>query len=600
MIGILNEGGEVLFMGIFVKLGWFIRKEKYSYMLGIFALLLIGLVHLVTPYAVRVVVDHIANGTLTSQILFFWVAICMGLAIVQYCLGFLWRIGLYGASNRLGKLLRNRLYEHFTKMSPRFFHQRRTGDLMAHATNDIQAVVVTAGDGVLTLVDSIIYGGLVIGAMILFIDWKLTIISLLPLPLMAYATSKYGFMLHARFHKAQEAFSKTNDKVQENITGVRVIKAFGQEEAEKKEFRKLLDHVVEKNIAVARVDALFDPTIMLVVGFSYLLMILYGSYSVDQGWITIGELVQFSIYLGQLTWPLLAFGWLTNLVERGRASYERIESLLQVESDVKDDPKALDQKPTGTIEFAVESFTYPGTKEPALRDIHLQLKPGETLGIVGKTGSGKTTLIRLLLREFDVENGVITFGGRPLNEYRLTKLSEAFGYVPQDHFLFSATIKENIAFGKTNATMEEIEQVTRLADVHNDILQFEKGYDTIVGERGVTLSGGQKQRISIARALLLDPDILILDDALSAVDGKTEHQILQNLKEIRREKTMIIASHRLSAVEEADQIIVLDEGKIIEKGTHEELMNQKGWYFAMYERQQLEKLVQEGGRAEWS
>jgi len=586
-------------MEVFLKIGWFIRQEKKSYILGVLTLFFIGFFHLFTPYAVRVVVDHIANGTLTRQILFFWMAACIGLAVVKYILGYLWRIWLFGASNRLGKILRNRLYEHFSKMSPRFFHQRRTGDLMAHATNDIQAVVTTAGEGVLTLVDSIVYGGLVVGAMILFIDWKLTLIALLPLPLMAYATSKYGFLLHQRFHLAQEAFSKTNDKVQENVTGARVIKAFGQEEAEKKEFGKLLDHVVEKNLAVARVDALFDPTILLVVGVSYLLMILYGSYRVDQGSITIGELVQFSIYLGQLIWPMLAFGWLTNLVERGRASYERIESLLHVEPDVAESPGALDEKPSGAIEFAIESFTYPEAEKPSLQHIHLRLMPGETLGIVGKTGSGKTTFIRLLLREFDVEDGVILFGGKAVSQYRLARLREAFGYVPQDHFLFSATVGENIAFGKPDATKEEIERVARWAAVHEDILQFDKGYDTVVGERGVTLSGGQKQRISIARALLMDPDILILDDALSAVDGKTEHQILRNLRAIRRQKTMIIASHRLSAVEEADQIIVLQDGKMIEAGTHEELMRNKGWYRDMYERQQLETLVEEGGREGW-
>ncbi|SEN36093.1 ABC transporter ATP-binding protein [Lihuaxuella thermophila] len=582
-------------MSIFKDLWWFFKLEKKSYSLGILTLVMLALLHLFAPYAVRVVVDKIEAGTLTVEDLLLWTTLSLVVGLATYCFGFLWRIMLFGASNRLGKLLRNRLYEHFTRMSPRFFHQRRTGDLMAHATNDIQAIVATAGEGVLTLADSIITGGIVVFTMAFFIDWKLTVIALLPMPLMAWATSKYGSMLHKRFHKAQEAFSHTNDKVQENISGVRVIKAFGQEEYEKKEFKKLLDDVVEKNIAVARIDALFDPTIILVVGVSFFLTVAYGSFGVVSGEITIGELTQFTIYLGHLIWPMLAFGWLFNIVERGRASYDRVEALLHIPPDIADRPDAVDQVPSGEVEYRLKSFSYPESDKMVLKDIFVRVKQGETLGIVGKTGSGKTTFLRLLLREFDAEPGSIRIGGIPVTDYKLLRLRQAIGYVPQDHVLFSATVAENIAFGKPEATQEEIEEVARLACIHEDILHFEHGYETLVGERGVTLSGGQKQRISIARALLLDPEILILDDSLSAVDAKTEHLILEALRKNRKQKTTLISAHRLSAVEQADQIIVLENGRVIERGTHQELMQQNGWYKEMYERQQLESLVAEGG-----
>jgi ATP-binding cassette subfamily B multidrug efflux pump len=584
-------------MNIFRDLGWFFKQEKRSYLFGVLALLLLALLNLFTPYAVRVVVDKMAANRLTVHDLIFWTALSLGVAAVKYGLGFLWRILLFGASNRLGKLLRNRLYEHFTNMSPSFFHQRRTGDLMAHATNDIQAIVVTAGDGVLTLADSIITGGTVILTMAFFIDWKLTLIALIPMPFMALLTSKYGNWMHKRFHLAQAAFSATNDKVQENIAGVRVVKSFGQEEQEIEEFRNLMDDVVKKNIDVAKIDALFDPTILLVVGVSFLLTVGYGSYGILNGTLTIGSLTQFTIYLGQLIWPMLAFGWLFNIVERGRASYDRVSALLNVRADIEEKENAVDRVPSGQIEYRVASFCYPETSTPALKDIFVRIESGKTLGIVGKTGSGKSTMLRLLLREFDVQAGEIIIGGIPVRDYRLHRLRQAIGYVPQDHMLFSATVAQNIAFGKPDASREEIERVARIACIHEEIQQFEHGYETMVGERGVTLSGGQKQRISIARALLIDPEILILDDALSAVDAKTEHHILEGLRENRRQKTTLISAHRLSAVEHADFIIVLQEGRIVQEGTHETLMRQEGWYREMVERQQLEAMVLEGGDA---
>ncbi|MEH7177059.1 ABC transporter transmembrane domain-containing protein [Neobacillus vireti] len=582
-------------MRVFLDLGWFFKQEKKSYISGIVILLFVALLQLVPPKVIGVIADHINEGTLTKGMLLEWMAILVGAGLGMYVLRYFWRIMIFGSSVKLSKQLRNTLYRHFTNMSPSFYQKRRTGDLMAHATNDLQAIQQTAGLGVLTLVDSLSTGGTVILAMAFTISWKLTLICLIPMPIMALLTNWFGTMLHRTFHKAQEAFSALNDKTQESISGIKVIKTFGQEKEDIEDFRKQSEDVVQKNIVVAKIDSLYDPTISIIVAISFFLAITFGSRYVLAGELSIGELISFTTYLGLLIWPMLAFGWLFNIVERGRASYDRVAALLREKSDITDKQAGLEAVPSGSIYYEIEKFTFPGEKEPMLKDVSFMLNRGETLGIVGKTGAGKTTLLKLLIREFEDYEGGITFGGHQLQEYKLGKLREAIGYVPQDHFLFSATVAENIAFTNPNAPREEIYAAAKLANIHNDILQFTEGYETVVGERGVSLSGGQKQRISIARALLMNPEVLVLDDSLSAVDAKTEEAILSALRQNREGKTTIITSHRLSAIQHANLILVLDEGKVIERGTHEELMAMDGWYKEMYLRQQLEELVEHGG-----
>jgi ATP-binding cassette, subfamily B, multidrug efflux pump len=582
-------------MRVFLELSWFFKQEKKAYLSGIFFLLLVAFLQVIPPKIIGRVTDHINEGTLTKGLLVQYVFLLIGIGLLLYGLRYYWRIMIFGSAVKLSKILRDRLYHHFTKMSPSFYQKSRIGDLMAHATNDLQAIQQTAGAGILTLVDSLSTGGFVILMMGFTISWKLTLICLLPMPFMAILTSWFGTMLHRSFHQAQEAFSSLNDKTQESITGIKVIKTFGQEKEEVEDFRKHSEDVVRKNIVVAKIDSLYDPTISIIVGISFFLSIVFGAKYVLNGELTIGDLISFTTYLGLLIWPMLAFGWLFNIVERGRASYDRVSTLLKERVEIKNADGALDIVPCGDIVYSISEFTYPGESSPVLKEIYFTLKKGETLGIVGKTGAGKTTLLKLLIREFEGYQGTITFGEHTLPEYKIERLREAIGYVPQDHFLFSATVAENIAFTNPESDQKEIEQVAKLAHIHEDILQFTNGYKTIVGERGVSLSGGQKQRISIARALLMNPEVLILDDSLSAVDAKTEEAILSSLKQNREGKTTIITSHRLSAIQHANLILVLEDGKIIERGTHEELMGQNGWYKEMYLRQQLEELVEHGG-----
>lgn len=582
-------------MKVFLELGWFFKERKWHYGLGIVMLLFVAFLTLIPPQIIGRVVDAINEDRLTTTMLFQWLGLLAASAIMMYILRYYWRMMIFGSAILLARQLRQELFRHFSRMAPSFYQKRRVGDLMAHATNDLSAVQQTAGAGVLTLVDSLATGGFVIAAMAITINWKITLIALIPMPFMVLSTSYYGRLLHQRFRHAQEAFSDLNDKSQESISGIKVIKTFGQEQEDTEDFVRLSQDVVDKNVRVAKVDSLFDPTISLIVGACFFLAITFGTQFILSEEMTIGDLIAFNTYLGLLVWPMLAFGWLFNIVERGRASYERIRNLLAEPVEIDDHAGALAEKPNGKLSFHIDSFSFPGDERKALYDVHFELEPGKTLGIVGRTGSGKTAILKLLMREFEGYTGSIVYGNHDIRDYKKQNLLEAIGYVPQDHFLFSTTVGLNIAFTNVKASQETIEEAAKLAAIHEDILRFTDGYQTIVGERGVSLSGGQKQRISIARALLMKPELLILDDSLSAVDAKTEEAILEAMKQERSNETTIITSHRLSAIQHAHQIIVMEDGTIKEKGSHDELMEQQGIYYEMYQLQQLETLVEQGG-----
>lgn len=580
-------------MKIFKDLWWFFKQEKRAYIIGVIALVTVSLLSLIPARLIGKTVDAIADRSLTMGSFLTIIATLVVTAGIMYGLRYVWRAYIFGSSLRLERQMRNSLFKHLTNMSGSFFQKHRTGDLMAHATNDLKSIQQVAGAGILTLADSVLTGGMVIVTMATLINWKLTLIALLPMPLIAISSQFLGKKLHISFRDAQSAFSDMNDYAQETIGGTKVTKTFGQEGAEIKHFQSQTNDVRKKNVIVARLDSAFDPAINIIVALSYALTLFGGAYLIRQSEITIGDLVSFITYLGMLVWPMLAFGFLYNILERGSASYDRVAILMANEAEVTDREGAVDVTPTGDITVDVEEVRYADDKL-ALHNIHFKIGAGETLGIVGRTGAGKTTLVQMLLRQVNHYEGLITIGGRDIKDYTLDSLRRSIGYVPQDQFLFSTTIRENIRFGRPEATQEEVEAVTRLTAIHDDIEAFTEGYDTVVGERGVSLSGGQKQRISIARALLMNPELLILDDALSAVDAKTEEAIVSALKETRSDKTTIICAHRLSSVQHSEQILVLENGELAQSGRHAELMLSDGWYSQIFEKQQLVQ-ASEGG-----
>lgn len=578
-------------MGIFKKLGWYFKQESQRYLLGVLFLILVAIVQVIPPKVIGTLVDLMAAKHLTAKALIGWLAVLLAAAILQYVFRYGWRTRIWGGAAKLERILRSRLFWHFMQMDTPFFQKHRTGDLMAHATNDLTAIQQVAGAGILTFADSIITGGTTIIAMMLFVDWRLTLVALIPMPLLAVASRRLGAHLHTAFGKSQAAFSRLNDKTQESVSGIKVIKTFGQETADIDDFDQLVTKTVAINKKVNQVDALFDPVISLIIGATYMITIVYGGYLVNQQLISIGQLIAFISYISALVWPMFAIGRLFNVLERGNASYDRVDRLLQETSTIVEKSNAIQTPATGDLQYALIQFKYPGEVQPTLSNIHFNLPQGKTLGIVGKVGSGKSTIIKLLLREYDQYKGQIKIGPHDIRDYALDALLDSIGYVPQDNFLFSTDVRDNIRFADFAQPQPQVEVVANQSAVHDDILTFAQGYDTIVGERGVSLSGGQKQRIAIARAIMTNPEILILDDSLSAVDAKTEEAILDNLKTMRAQQTTIITANRLSSVMHADEIIVIDQGTITERGTHAELLAQAGWYAEMWTKQQLNQAM---------
>lgn len=576
--------------GIYGKLAWFFKEHWKRYAVAIGLLCVVNLLDVLPPKLVGMTIDAIHQQTLTTDKLIMYITALGAIALIVYCMGYFWQSNLYGGAFILERKMRYSFMAHLVKMTPTFFEKNRTGDLMARATNDLKAISLTAGFGILSFADSILFTATIICMMGFTISWKLTLLAIIPLPFMALLMQIYGNKLHHHFTAAQDSFGKLNDSVLESVSGVRVIRAYVQERQSEQKFAELTEDVYQKNVKVALVDSLFDPTIKILVGISYLIGLGMGAKMVFEQAITLGDLVSFNVYLGMLIWPMFAIGELINIMQRGNASLDRVQETLNYPADVYDHDKTVSVKSAPShIIFQNVQFQYPSSACQNLSDITIQVRRGETLGIVGKTGSGKTTFIRQLLREYPLGEGRIMVFNQSLKDVKLEDIRGWLGYVPQDPFLFSKSIKDNILFGKQNATETELQHAILLADFNKDIALLPDGLNTLVGEKGVALSGGQKQRISIARALIKDPEVLILDDSLSAVDAKTEKNIIENIQRERNGKTTLIATHRMSAVQHANLIIVLEDGRVVEKGTHEQLLRNDGWFKEQFERQQVEE-----------
>lgn len=575
-------------MQLFQHLKWFFRQHRFTYALALSMLFAVAMLNMAVPWFIGHAIDKLLETRDFSQAEFYLFAL-LGVSILVYLLRYGWRRVLFGTSYQLGNILREQFYHRLLRQGQAFYNQHSTGDLMARATNDIDAVEMAAGEGILSGFDGLMTFILVLVMMFVFIDWQLAVLAILPFPFMGYGFYKLSNRIHHQFKDTLDSFSTLNEQAQQSVAGIRMIKSMGREAIEADKFERIAEQSAQSTYKVQRSEALFDPIIQLSLGAALLIALLMGGWQISSGNLTVGQLTSFTLYLSELIWPMYAFGWLMNILQRGNAAIGRLEELLNLPDSINDQGTT---EPAGYA-LAIEhvSFHYPETGQPSLSNISLQVGENRVLGIAGATGAGKSTLLHLLMRYWEAEQGSIEVSGIPIQSIPLPALRNLYAYVPQDAFLFSMSIMENIRIGRSQASDEEVHQAAKLAAIHDDILQFPEGYQTLVGERGVTLSGGQRQRISIARALISQAPILVLDDALSAVDIKTEKVIIEHLQQ-RREQTLIVVSHRLSAIERADEIVVLAHGEMIEKGTHRELIRQDGWYARMAAYQQMEQALE--------
>lgn len=576
-------------MNAFQFICQYIRRHRLQYVLGILTLFFVDYANIFIPKLTGVITDGLTAhsmdwGDVKKNLLYLFL-LGLSLAVGR----FFWRYFLFGASRSIEKELRNDMFAHLEKMDVEYYNEHKTGDLMTRFTSDLNAIRMAIGPAVISVFDASVMTFMVIFQMMYYVSVKLTLLTLIPMLLILFGEIYYGKIIRPRFTARQEAVSDLTDYVQESFSGIRVIKAFVREKSQRYHFLKENTNTMEKNLNIAKIQCFIIPLLDVVIGLSSLITLIYGGYLALLGDITLGRFVAFNQYINMLVWPMLACGDSVNMFSQGAASIHRVQEIFDSKPEVADTDKTepVDEI-KGEITFNHLSFIHRGHSEPTLEDINLHVPAGTTLAIIGRTGNGKSTLVNLLLHLYNTKPGMLLIDGKDINTIPLKTLRENIGYVPQDNFLFSDTLKSNIAFGAEDEDMGAIISATRAACIHENIVQFPDGYETIVGERGVTLSGGQKQRSSIARALMKNAPILILDDALSAVDTDTEEHILHNLKKNRAGKTTILIAHRISTIQNADIIMVLENGTAAEIGNHASLMEQHGIYYDMFEKQQLE------------
>lgn len=561
---------------------------KRMIIFGISCVFMTNLVKMTAPLVLRKAIDDLAAEVTQSKLLEYG-ALMILIALTQGVFLFTQRRVLINMSRDIEYDLRSDFYAHLQKLPFEFYQTHRTGDLMARATNDLSAVRMIVGPALMYSMNTVFAMALLIPLMA-SISWRLTLLAFLSMPLVATATNYFSKRIHDRFEKVQEYFGTVSNRAQESLAGVRVIRAYTQEQAEIESFKQVNREFVNRNLQLIRLAGIFHPILQFFIGLGFIAVLWYGGGLVIGGKISIGQFVQFTVYLGYLVWPMIALGWVINIFQRGMASMGRMHQIMSIEPSIRDAGEVLSVDAIeGEIEFRDLTFTYGEAREPALKDLSLHIKPGQTVAFVGSVGSGKSTMMNLVTRLLDAEPGQVLIDGLPIRQIPLSVLRSSIGYVPQETFLFSETIAENIAFGVEHATPEEIERAATEAGISEDILEFSDRFETLVGERGITLSGGQKQRTAIARALIRRPRILILDDALSSVDTYTEEKILGHLRRIMRGRTSLIVSHRVSTVKDADVIVVLEDGRIAERGTHDSLIARGGLYAELYEKQLLEE-----------
>ena len=568
------------------KLRGYIKMFSRQYLIAFVVLQVVALFNLVPSWLIGRIVDSISDGELTLSLLMLYVGGIAGSAFAMYGLRYVWQSKLYGAAIGITRVMRSELFHKFSRLSPSFYSRRSTGDLMAHATNDLNAVEEATGMGIMTLVDSLIAGFTVIFGMVFVVSGHLTAVALLPFPLLVYFTRRYGARLHTAFGHAQASFSELSEETRETVAGIRAVRSHGIGQRQEQRFGKTLDETLEANLKVAKVDSAFAPTIQLVYGLSFVISLGYGAWLIEQGSITVGLFTTFTLYLGQLLGPFLQFGWQFNVFQRGSKSWERLDSLLSEPEDVTEGTITLSDDVRSSLDVNIHSFTHQGANRRTLEAIKFSVSEGGLVGITGPTGGGKSTLLQLLMRQFPVDgNSKMALDGNSIDDLTFDSLRSKVTWVPQKPFLFSGTIAENIALAKPDATDEEIKHVAKMAGIQAEIEAMADGFDTELREGGNNLSGGQKQRLTLARALLSGADILLLDDPFSALDMKTEVVVRRNLKAHYGHKTMLLVTQRLTNLIEADHILVLNQGQIEEQGSHHELVAKQGWYSMVYQRQ---------------